>query len=55
LRDRFPTLSKKFDEAAVKAKEIQGKIIAHFDKAKTNARKVHNRIFKRRRSETEQL
>ena len=55
IRERFPKLSRKYDEAAVKAKEIQTKIAGHFDNAKTRARHVHHYVFKRRRKETEQL
>jgi uncharacterized membrane protein YbaN (DUF454 family) len=55
LRDRFPKLSKLADEATVKAKEVQTRIVSHFDAAKGHAKRVHNRVFKRRSKQTEQL
>jgi hypothetical protein len=54
LRDRFPKLGKLADEAAVKAKEVQARVANHFDAAKGQAKRVHNRVFKRRSKQTEQ-
>jgi hypothetical protein len=55
IRDRFPTLSKKVDQAALGAKEVQARIAAHFDNAKTQARHVHRRIFRKGNKQTEDL
>ena len=55
IRERFPKISQKADEAGAKAKEVQVKIARHFDAAKGHAKRVHHRVFKRRRKQTEQL
>jgi uncharacterized membrane protein YbaN (DUF454 family) len=55
LRERFPRLTRKYDAAALAAKDIQTRISARFDTAKTHARRFHRRIFRKRGKQTEQL
>src|SRR5262245_4151221 len=53
LRKRFPRISRQFDEAKSKSKEVQTKIAVKFDDAKSKARKVHTRVLKRKRQPSE--
>src|SRR5262245_17280989 len=53
LRKRFPRISRQFDEAKARSKEVQTKIAAKFDDAKSKARKVHTRVLKRKRQPSE--
>src|SRR4030095_1664348 len=48
VRTRFPRISRQFDQAKSKAKEVQARITTRFDGAKSKARKVHSHVFKRK-------
>jgi uncharacterized protein len=55
IRRRFPRISRQFDEAKSRAKDVQVKIAARFDEAKSKARKAHSRVMKRKRQPSEDL
>jgi uncharacterized protein len=48
IRNRFPRISRQFDQAKSKAKDVQARISTRFDGAKSKARKVHSHVFKRK-------
>ena len=48
IKNRFPKISRQFDQARTRAKAVQTRIATRFDDTKSRARKVQSQVFKRK-------
>ena len=52
LKERFPRISKTLEAAIPKARAVQERIARKFDRAKSNTKNLHSRLFRKRKPDS---